>query len=171
MTHPLPRTPAPALDLPLAGGGRFNLNQERPDSFTLVVFYRGWHCPICRGYLQQLQNALPQLEDLGVTTVAVSADTEERARRSVEEWHLDKLPVAYGQTEDCMRQWGLYLSKGVKAPEPDLFGEPGVYLIKPDGTIHMAALNSMPAARLRIEDLLGAIKYFIDTDYPARGEA
>lgn len=101
----------------------------------------------------------------------MSADTEERSRRTVDEWHLDALPVAYGQIEDSMRQWGLYLSKGVKDPEPDLLGEPGGYLIKPDGTNHMAVLNSMPAARPRIEDLLGAIKYFIDTDYPARGEA
>lgn len=171
MTHPLPQTPAPALDLPLVGGQRFALNEERPDRFTLVVFYRGWHCPICRGYLQQLQKALPELAELGVTTVAVSADTAERAQRAVDEWHLDQLRVAYGQTEDSMRQWGLYLSGGIKDPEPDLFGEPGVYLIRPDGTIHMAVLNSMPAARPRIEDLLGAIKYFVQTDYPARGEA
>lgn len=171
MTHPLPQTPAPPLDRPLVTGGRFTLSHHRPGSFTLVVFYRGWHCPICRGYLQQLQKALPELKDLGVTTVAASADTDERARRTVDEWHLDKLPVAYGQTEDSMRQWGPYLSKGIKDPEPELFGEPGVYLINPDGTTHMAALNSMPAARPRIEDLLGAINYFIRTDYPARGEA
>jgi len=171
MTRPMPQTPAPALELPLVDGGRFTLSEQRPDHFTLIVFYRGWHCPICRGYLQQLQTALHELESLGVRTVAVSADTGERARRTVDEWHLDRLPVAYGQPEDSMRQWGLYLSKGVKEPEPDLFGEPGVYLIKPDGTVHMAAINSMPAARPRIEDLLLAIKYFIDTDYPARGEA
>lgn len=168
---PLPQTPAPPLDLPVIGGERFVLAEQHPDSFTLIVFYRGWHCPICRGYLQQLQKALPELESLGVTSVAVSADTEERAHRSAQEWNLDKLPVAYAQTEDSMREWGLYLSKGVKDPEPGLFGEPGIYLVKPDGAIHMAALNSMPAARPRIEDLLGAIKYFINTDYPARGEA
>jgi peroxiredoxin len=171
MTRPLPQTPAPVLDLPLVGGGRFTLGEQQPNTFTLIVFYRGWHCPICRGYLQQLQKALPELEGLGVTTVAVSADTDQRARRSVDEWHLDKLPVAYGQTEESMRQWGLYLSKAIKDPEPNLFGEPGIYLIKPDGTIHMAGLNSMPAARPRIEDLVGAIKYFTETHYPARGEA
>ncbi|MDE3203567.1 MAG: redoxin domain-containing protein, partial [Acidobacteriota bacterium] len=91
MTRPLPQTPSPGLDLPLVDGGRFTLKDKRPAHFTLIVFYRGWHCPICRGYLQQLQSALPELESLGVTTVAVSADTEERARRAVDEWHLDKL--------------------------------------------------------------------------------
>lgn len=70
-----------------------------------------------------------------------------------------------------MREWGLFISKGVKDPEPDLFGEPGVFLLRPDGTVYMAAVNSMPAARPRIDDLLGAVKFFVDNDYPARGEA
>jgi peroxiredoxin len=46
-----PGTPAPALDLPLIGGGRFRLADQQPGAFTLVVFYRGCHCPICRPYL------------------------------------------------------------------------------------------------------------------------
>jgi hypothetical protein len=41
-----------------------------------------------------------------------------------------------------------------------------VFLIRPDGTIHMVALNSMPAARPHIEDLVQAIQFFIERDYP-----
>ncbi len=171
MPTPLPRQPAPTLDVALVGGGNFGLADQQPRQFTLVVFYRGLHCPICRTYLAQLDRAVQQLEDLGVNVVAVSGDTAERAQRSVDEWNLTQLAVGYAQTVDSMRQWGLYLSKGVKDPEPELFGEPGVYLIRTDHTVYMAALNSMPAARPRIDDLVTAIKFFIDNDYPARGEA
>jgi len=54
---------------------------------------------------------------------------------------------------------------------PDAFGEPGIFLIRPDGTIYMAALNSMPAARPRIDDVVQAIEFFTDRSYPPRGEA
>jgi len=36
-----------------------------------------------------------------------------------------------------MREWGLYVSKGVKEPEPQMFAEPGLYLVKPDNTIYI----------------------------------
>ncbi|PZS23126.1 MAG: hypothetical protein DLM54_01845 [Acidimicrobiales bacterium] len=70
-----------------------------------------------------------------------------------------------------MRDGGLLVSKGIKDPEPDLFGEPGVFLIRPDTTVYMAAVDSMPVARPRIADILGATKFFTDNNYPARGEA
>ncbi len=171
MPSPLPRQPAPDLDVALAGGGNFRLTDQQPRHFTLVVFYRGLHCPICRTYLAQLDRAVQELEGLGVNVVAVSGDSEDNAQRSVDEWKLSHLAVGYGLTVDSMRQWGLYVSKGVKDPEPELFGEPGIYLIRPDHSVYMAALNSMPAAQPRIDDLVAAIKFFIDNDYPARGEA
>jgi peroxiredoxin len=153
------------------GGGRFVLADATPERFSLVVFYRGWHCPICRGYLAQLDRAVGELAGLGVEVVAVSGDDEARARRSVAEWGLERLRVGYGQSVASMRDWGLFVSKGIKEPEPEHFGEPGVFLVHPDGTIYMVAVNSMPAARPRIEDLVGAIRFFAERGYPARGEA
>ncbi|MGH3629718.1 MAG: peroxiredoxin-like family protein [Sciscionella sp.] len=172
MSIPTPTAPAPELDVPLVGGGRFRLADQQPDKFSLVVFYRGLHCPICRGYLAQLEHALDEFHAAGVTSVvAVSGDDAEKAQRSVTDWRLDRLNVGYGQSVDSMREWGLFVSKGIKDPEPELFGEPGVFLLRPDATVYMAAVNSMPAARPRIEDILGAAKFFGENDYPARGEA
>lgn len=168
---PVPTHAAPPLEVPLVGGGRFVLAEERPEHFSLVVFYRGWHCPICRGYLAQLDRATEELEGLGVEAVAVSGDDEARARRSVTEWSLERLRVGYDQPVDSMRDWGLFISKGIKDPEPEYFGEPGVFLVRPDNSLYMAALNSMPAARPRIEDLVGAVRFFVEHDYPPRGEA
>lgn len=172
MPIPTPTTPAPDLTLPLVGGGQFTLAEQRPERFTLVVFYRGLHCPICRGYLAQLDRALGDLADAGATSVvAVSGDDKAHAERSVKEWGLGDLRVGYGQSVESMREWGLFVSHGIKEPEPELFGEPGVFLVRPDGSIYMAVVNSMPAARPRIEDLVEAIQFFADNDYPARGEA
>ena len=39
----VPRTQVPALDVPLVAGGRWSMETRRPDKFTLLVFYRGFH--------------------------------------------------------------------------------------------------------------------------------
>lgn len=172
MPIPTPTTVAPDLDVALVGGGQYRLADQQPDAFSLVVFYRGLHCPICRGYLTELNRTLEDFAASGVNSVvAVSGDNAERAQQSVIEWGLDHLQVGYGESVESMRAWGLFVSKGIKDPEPDLFGEPGVFLIRPDTTVYMAAINSMPTARPRIADILGAAKFFAANNYPARGEA
>ncbi len=169
---PIPRQPVPPLDVALAGGGRWSLADQHPERFSLVVFYRGHHCPICRGYLKQLDGLLDQLAEVGVTSVvAVSGDDEEAATASRDQWGLGRLAVGYGQDVASMRDWGLYVSKGIKEGEPDLFGEPGLFVISPDGTLYAAVLNTMPFGRPRLDEIVGAIRYVNDHDYPARGEA
>jgi hypothetical protein len=49
----IPRQPVPPLEVDLAGGGSFHLERETPANFTLVVFYRGLHCPICKTQLRE----------------------------------------------------------------------------------------------------------------------
>ena len=74
-----PRTKVPALDLPTIGGGRFDLATQHPQSFTMLVFYRGLHCPICKTYLRDLDRRLEEFVKRGIGVVAISADTRERA--------------------------------------------------------------------------------------------
>ncbi|WP_237690262.1 peroxiredoxin-like family protein [Nocardioides panacisoli] len=168
---PLPQSPAPSLDLPLVSGGRFRLADQEPENFTLVVFYRGLHCPICSQQLKEIDRRHDELRAAGITPVAVSGDSAERAARSVEKWHLEQLPVAHGQTVESMREWGLFVSKGINDQEPELFGEPGVFLIRPDGTIYWQVLGSMPFGRPHLDDVLNAVTFVVENDYPARGEA
>jgi alkyl hydroperoxide reductase subunit AhpC len=111
-----------------------------------------------------------ELAGLGVEVIAVSGDDIERAGRSVAEWRLKHLRVGYAQSIPSMRAWGLFISRGVKDPEPEVFGEPGAFLIRADGSVYMVAINSMPAGRPRIEDLVEAIRFFVNNDYPPRGE-
>lgn len=167
-----PQQPAPSLGVSLVGGGEWSLDDQNPDKFTLVVFYRGLHCPICRGYLKQLEGLLNGLAEVGVTSVvAVSGDTEEQATEAFDAWGLTRLTVGYGQSVESMRAWGLFVSRGIKEGEPDLFGEPGVFLIRSDGTLFAAVLNSMPFGRPHLDELVGGIGWINATDYPARGEA
>lgn len=166
------REPAPALDLPLVGGGRFDLAAQSPETFTLVVFYRGLHCPQCEKQLKDLDSRLDDLAGVGVTSVvAVSGDDEQRATTTRTEWGIERLQIAHGLSEEQMRAWGLYVSKGVKEPEPDVFSEPAMVLVRTDGTVYSAHVQSTPFARPHVENLVAGIAFINENDYPARGEA
>jgi peroxiredoxin len=166
-----PREHAPELAVDLVGGGRWRLDGQQPESFTMVVFYRGLHCPVCRAQLSELNRRLDELTARGITAIAISGDTHERARRTVAEWHLDRLAVGYGLSEETACAFGLFLSRAIKDDEPALFSEAGLFLIRPDGTVYYAAINSMPLGRPRLDDVIAAIDYAAKADYPARGEA
>lgn len=170
MTTLTPGAPAPELNVDLVGGGSFKLADAQPDNFTMVVFYRGLHCPVCKQYNRQLQDLLGDYADLGVDVVAVSMDDEERATKSVEDWGVDELATGYGMSEATARDWGLFISSAIKDEEPETFSEPGLALVKPDGTLFYLAINSMPFGRPDLEDFVGKLGWILDNDYPARGQ-
>jgi peroxiredoxin len=166
-----PREPAPALTLPLLDGHIFSLGASHPVRFTMLVFFRGLHCPNCQAQLRELDRRIDELSQRGVDVVAVSGESRERTQRLHDEWKLRRLPLAYGLTEAQMREWGLFVSRGIDEHEPAVFNEPGLFLVDPSGVVYYESILSMPAGRPRLDDLLAGIDYWAGTDYPARGEA
>lgn len=171
----MPRHPVPGLDLPLVGGGRFVLGANPGERFDLVVFYRGLHCPLCAKYLLELERLVPEFGKRGVQVIAVSSDNDERATAMAEKVRASSLRFAYGLGLKEARQWGLYISASrgktsIGIEEPELFSEPGVFIVRPDGTLYYGAVQTMPFARPQFQDLLGAVDFTIANDYPARGE-
>jgi peroxiredoxin len=166
-----PTQPVPDLTVPLLRGGTYRLADQRPKVFTMVVFFRGLHCPVCQAQLRELGRRLDELEERGIEVIAVSGETRERTTTLAEDWKLDRLPLAYGLTEAQMRAWGLFISHGINEGEPALFNEPGLFLISPDHAVYYESILSMPVGRPRLDDLLGGIDYWTTHDYPARGEA
>lgn len=164
-----PAQPAPDLTVPLLCGGTYRLADQRSRTFTMVVFFRGLHCPVCRVQLSELERRLVEFEQRGIDVIAISGETRERTAQLAQEWRLEQLPLAYGLTEDRMRAWGLFISHGINGGEPDLFNEPGLFLVSPDHTVYYESILSMPAGRPRVDDLLGGIDYWVAHGYPARG--
>jgi peroxiredoxin len=171
----IPRQTVPALDVATLDHGRWRLADQHPERFTLVVFYRGLHCGICSGYLGDLERKLDAFKERGVEVIAISSDTEERARQSKDKWQLPNLTIGWGLDLDVARAWGLYIStsRGMTSSgleEPKLFNEPGLFLIRSDGTLYFASVQTMPFARPGFGDILKALDFVIAKDYPARGE-
>lgn len=165
----MPDTQAPALSLPLVGGGTWTLAERTPDAFSMIVVYRGLHCPVCKTYLGKLNGMMGDAAGYGLDVVAVSMDPEDRARETKASWGLDALPIGYGLREEDARAWGLYVSRAIKETEPEQFAEPGLFWVRPDGRLYLIDIASMPFARPDLEMLLPKAKMAKENDYPARG--
>ena len=152
-------------------GSDWTLSGQSLENFIFLFFYRGYHCPICRKYLGSIDRKLDELTSMGIHAVAISSDTEERATRSKEEWKVQNLPIGYGLSIEEARRWGLYVSKGIKADEPEIFSEPGLFIVRPNLELYAASIQTMPFTRPSIDELIGGFSYIIQNAYPGRGEA
>lgn len=170
-----PRTRTPELEVDTLEGERWRLSERKPERFTMIVAYRGLHCPICRPYVSELDRKLAEFNKRGVEVIALSTDTRERAQATKEQWGLKNLPIGYGMSIAQARAWGLYISSSrgktsAGVEEPARFNEPGLFLVKPDQTLYWMSVSSMPFARPHFDEILKAIDFVIEKDYPARGE-
>jgi peroxiredoxin len=167
----IPDTQAPDLKLSLVGGGAWSLAEQSPENFTMIVVYRGLHCPVCKSYLGKLNDLVAMAADVGVHVVAASMDPQDRATQTKADWGLDNLDLAYGMTFQDVKNWGLYLSTSIKEAESEAFAEPGLFWVRPDGRLYLIDISNMPWARPDVEFLLSKVQFAMDNGYPARGTA
>ena len=172
---PIPRQKTPDLSLPLVSGGTFDLSTEDTSRGTIVCFYRGLHCPICATYLKELERLTPDFQERGFSTIAVSSDTLDRAQGMADKIDASELRFAYDLPLKLAREWGLSISTSrgktsIGIEEPALFAEPGLYVVSADQSLFYMSTQTMPFVRPHFRELLGALDFAIEHDYPARGE-
>ena len=110
-----------------------------------------------------------------MSILVASSDDADRAAKAKADWKLDALTVGYGLSVETARQWGLFISSGrgktsIGVEEPALFAEPGLFLIRADGTLYFSTIQTMPFARPAFADILTALDFVLKNNYPARGE-
>lgn len=174
----IPGDTMPAIDARLVTGGRWALAREKPEKLALLAFYRGIFCPICRVWVADLDRLVPQFEKRGVSVIALSCDRKDGAEKAVKTWGLKRLRVGYKLEVEDARRAGLYISEGrgvnpaTGVKEPMLFAEPALLLVKPEGELYAAWIQSTPFARVHIAEVLTAVDNFVAKNIPEpRGSA
>ena len=168
---------APALTGPLLSGGTFSLADQSPEKFTIVVFYRGEHCPICKGYVKEIEAAYQGALEAGFNIVVVSMDNEEKAKKFAgdvaamqPEVKPLSVPILYNMDKATALDWGLYLSsKRENSNEPEVFSEPALFAVDSKQKIFMAQVQSAPISRPDIQQVIGGLTWAKENNYPARG--
>lgn len=170
-----PRQKTHDLNVATLDHGAFQLSAEQSERGTLICFYRGFHCPICATYLKELERLVPEFEKRGISVVAISSDEEDRARQMADKIDAKNLRIGYGLSLAEAKKWGLFISQSrgmtsIGVEEPELFSEPGLFLISPDMSLYFSSIQTMPFVRPNFKELLGAVDFVIEKNYPARGE-
>jgi peroxiredoxin len=169
-----PRQSVPQLVIETIGGN-WSLGEQSPENFTMIVFFRGLHCPICSKYIGELDKMVSDFAEIGVSVQVLSGDSKERAEQTAVNWQLSNLDVGYGVSTEQARDWGLHRSVGrgmtsIGIEEPAEFSEPGLFIVRADGTLYWAQISTMPFARPHFREILGGLKFALEKEYPARGE-
>ncbi|EDZ48175.1 redoxin [Rhodobacterales bacterium Y4I] len=171
----IPRQKTPNLTLPTLDHGAFDLSSETAERGTVICFYRGLHCPICANYLKDFEKKVPDFAERGVSSIAISTDGEERTRAMADKIEAKALRFGYGLPLSEARDWGLYISTSrgktsIGIEEPELFAEPGLFMVTPQRTLYYGSVQTMPFVRPHFAELVAALDFAIPNNYPARGE-
>ncbi|MGB7286052.1 MAG: peroxiredoxin-like family protein [Salaquimonas sp.] len=171
----MPRQKTPNIELPMLDGGGFDLSNDASERGTVICFYRGLHCPICANYLSELEKLTPEFAKRGVKTIAISSDGIERTQAMADKINAKQLRFAYDLPLATAKDWGLYISTSrgktsIGIEEPALFSEPGLFMVTPDQALYYGSVQTMPFVRPHFSELLSALDFAIDKNYPARGE-
>ena len=165
-------SPFPTITLQPLNGEAIELSpQHNSSDWTLLVIYRGQHCPLCTQYLNELQQHASTLSEAGVKVIALSADSKAQLKAHQQALHVN-FPIAYGLTLEQMQALGLYISKPRSEEETDhYFAEPALFVINQDNQLQIVELANNPFIRPNLTLFVAGIQWLRDpnNNYPIRG--
>ncbi|WP_339724381.1 redoxin domain-containing protein [uncultured Paraglaciecola sp.] len=161
----------PTVEATLLDGTSVNLGKAHSGAdWQMLVVYRGKHCPLCVRYLNLLEAHQQSLKDIGVSVSAVSADSKAQLAENMEKLTIT-YPIAYGLTEQQMKQLGLYISLPRSENETDHnFAEPGLFVINEQGVLQAVNISNTPFLRPELDVVVRGLSFVrSQDDYPIRG--
>jgi len=165
---PIPGSILSPMTFPSTKGGEITVGGQK-ENWTLLVVYRGKHCPRCKKYLNILNEMRAHWETAGFDISVVSADSVEKAQADQAEfgWGFD---LGYNLTEDQMGTLGVYVTDPLSPDETDKrFAEPGIFVLREDGSLIVVAISNGPAARPDLAELLDGMIFNKKNKRPHRG--
>lgn len=147
----------PDITFATVEGATVSLRAEVAKKPTILVFYRGGWCPFCSKQLAELGSLQPELTKMGYQIVAVSTDSPENLKAT-----MDKSALAYTLLSDADVAGATAFGLAFKAPER--YGE---MLVKASGGKNKAKLLPVPA--VFVLDQKGIIKFeYVNPDFKQR---
>jgi peroxiredoxin len=165
--------PIPDVSLRTADGQVLALQAAAKEQPLVVIFYRGGWCPFCNRHLGQLQEAQPQLKELGYRILAISPDRPEKLAESTTKGGLSytllsdssmaaaqAFGLAFEVDAPMLKKLDSYNIdiEGASGETHHLLPIPAVFIVGQDGVIDFSYANPDYKTRLAPEVLLSAAK-------------
>lgn len=136
-------------------------------SKSVVVFYRGGWCPYCNVHLAELQEVLEAIKEEGYTLIAISPDSPDNLRNSIQKNELAyqlysdpglSLAMDFGIVFKAPERYIQMLEENSGGRNPGFLPVPAVFVINKKGKVSFAYVNADYKTRLSGEAILEAIK-------------
>ncbi|MGE0652544.1 MAG: peroxiredoxin family protein [Alphaproteobacteria bacterium] len=139
----------PNVTLAMADGSTRRLPGDLTSRFCVILFYRGYWCPISRRQLDAFQSFAPKLGSLGATILAASADPYEKAQEVAATLSF---PVAHGVSREVADAIGAWwdADRGIV--------QPAEFVIGPDRTIRSATYSTGAIGRIDPADVVSLVQ-------------
>ncbi|PMM03084.1 redoxin domain-containing protein [Vibrio breoganii] len=162
----------PEMTVTLLDGSEVTLGKPNGEANWQAVFvYRGKHCPLYTKYLNEIESYKEAFAAAKVDILAVSGDAKHQLESHLEQLDIS-FPIAYGLTEEQMKQLGLYISLPRSEKETDHnFAEPGLFVVNEHGDLHVVDISNNPFVRPKLGALTRGLSWIKDPNnhYPIRG--
>lgn len=136
---------------------------------TLLLFYRGGWCPFCNAHLAEVGEITSEIKALGYQIIAVSPDSPEKIKESLEKQDLDyelysdangNLTKAMGLAFKSPEKYGSMLSTFSGGENPGFLPVPALFVLDTEGTILFEYISPDYKQRIAAPLLLEVLKYF-----------
>ena len=161
---------APMFEALDADSNNFDLGATIKNSPVVIIFYRGFWCPVCNKHLSGIQDSLKMIEAMGVRVIAVSPEKPEflgkMAEKSGAEFSLlydedYKIAAAYGvlyaPTRGQLFTYNTFLGGKLKKTHSDDSQQlpiPATYIINKEGVIVWRQFDPDYHNRSSVKDIL-----------------
>jgi peroxiredoxin len=98
---------APDIIASLSGGEKFNLSEAVKKGDVLLVFYRGFWCPVCNKHLSKMTAEMKALQERGIRVIAISPESHEYIKKTIDQSNLD-FPVISDTDGQIMKDYKVF---------------------------------------------------------------
>jgi peroxiredoxin len=152
----------PEANLRTVDGQAVTLKDALAGKPAVLVFYRGGWCPYCNTQLSGLRLIRKDLDALGYALIAISPDTPEALKKTLDGQALDFQLLSDSRAE-AMRGFGV--GYRVDAEMLKKLGDYGIDLEKASGETH----HVLPVPAVFVVDAAGTPQFsFVHPDYTVR---
>jgi peroxiredoxin len=155
-------TTLPEIGLRTIDGQTIALKDAIAGKPTVLVFYRGGWCPYCNTQLSGLRLIRKDLDALGYGLIAISPDTPEELKKTLDGQALD-FQLLSDSRAGAMRAFGV--GYRVDAATLKKLGDYGIDLEKASGETH----HVLPVPAVFLVDQAGTLQFsYVHPDYKVR---
>lgn len=159
----------PEISITAINGEVKNLTDVIAEKPTVLLFYRGGWCPYCNAHLSAVGELSEEIQKLNYQVIAVSPDSPEKLRESMEEQKLDyslfsdadgALIQAMGLAFKSPDNYTSMLENFSSGSNPGLLPVPALFILDTEGTILFEYISPDYKNRIEAPLLMEVLKFY-----------